>query len=118
MLGKIISIIEGNVKVGLTINVYNVQNLIGKNVIFESNKKLVGEVTNIASNVMDIHLIGEIVGNNFIYGDIDKPSFASSCRLITESELDIVFGIDREANSITLGKSYIYYKYDIKLNVN
>lgn len=118
MLGKIISIIESNVKVGLTINIYNIQNIIGKNVIFESDKKIVGEINNISNNVMDVHLIGEIINNSFIYGDMSKPSFNSICRLIKEEELDIVFGIDKNANSITLGRSYIYDKYDIKLDIN
>ena len=118
MLGKIIGIIEGDVKVGLTINIYNVDNLIGKNVIFEGNKKIVGEINSIVNNIMTIHLVGEIIGNEFIYGDMDKPAFYSKCRIITPEELDIVFGIDKNANSVTLGKSYNYDKYDIKLNVN
>lgn len=118
MFGKIIGIIEGYVKVGLTINVYNMDNLIGKNVIFEGNKKIVGEINSIINNIMEVHLVGEIVGNEFIYGDMDKPAFASSCRIITKEELDIVFGIDKKANTVTLGKSYNYDKYDIKLNVS
>ena len=118
MLGKIIGIVDGKVRVGLTIDIYKVYNLIGKNVVFESDKKIVGEVTDVYNNVMDIHLVGEIKNNEFIYGNIDKPSFGSICRLIDEKELDIVFGIDKTANAITLGKSYVYDKYDIKLNVN
>ncbi len=118
MLGKIISIIDSEVKVSLTINIYNVLNIIGKNVVFESDKKIVGEINSISNNIMEVHLVGEIIDNNFIYGAVVKPSFNSICRLIKEEELDIVFGIDQNANSITLGKSYIYDKYDIKLNVN
>ena len=45
MLGKIISITGDYVRIKLDINIYDMENLIGKNVIFEeSNLKIVGEV--------------------------------------------------------------------------
>ncbi len=119
MLGKIIEIVDGKVCVKLEVNIYNMNNLSGKNVVFEDeNTKIVGEVANIYSELIEVNLIGQIENNIFIYGDIIKPSFKSLCRVITKEELDIMFSNNKEENSILLGKSFIYNNYDIRLNVN
>ena len=119
MLGKIIEIVDGKVCVKLEVNIYNMNNLSGKNVIFEDeNTKIVGEVANVYSDRIEVNLIGQIENNIFIYGDIIKPSFKSLCRVITKEELDIMFSNNKEENSILLGKSFIYNNYDIRLNVN
>ena len=45
MLGKIISILGDTVRIKLEVNIYELDNLMGKNVIFEeSNAKIVGEI--------------------------------------------------------------------------
>jgi uncharacterized protein len=119
MLGKIIEIVDGKVCVKLEVNIYNMNNLSGKNVVFEDeNTKIVGEVANVYSELIEVNLIGQIENNIFIYGDIIKPSFKSLCRVITKEELDIMFSNNKEENSILLGKSFIYNNYDIRLNVN
>ena len=119
MLGKIIEIVDGKVCVKLEVNIYNMNNLSGKNVVFEDeNTKIVGEVANVYSDRIEVNLIGQIENNIFIYGDIIKPSFKSLCRVITKEELDIMFSNNKEENSILLGKSFIYNNYDIRLNVN
>lgn len=119
MLGKIIEIVDGKVCVKLEVNIYNMNNLSGKNVVFEDeNTKIVGEVANVYSELIEVNLIGQIENNIFIYGDIIKPSFKSLCRVITKEELDIMFSNNKEENSILLGKSFIYNNYDIRLNIN
>ena len=119
MLGKIIEIVDGKVCVKLEVNIYNMNNLSGKNVVFEDeNTRIVGEVANVYSDRIEVNLIGQIENNIFIYGDIIKPSFKSLCRVITKEELDIMFSNNKEENSILLGKSFIYNNYDIRLNVN
>ena len=118
MLGKIIGIEENKVLVKLDINIYEIANIIGKNVIFvEGENKIIGEITNINNGIATITLVGEIVNNNFIYGDINKPSFASSVKLITNEELDIIFR-NNNNNSIILGNSFVYRNYQIKLDIN
>ena len=118
MVGKIISILYGLVKVRLAINIYTQDNIIGKNVTFDGPQKIIGEITGIDGNILHIKLIGEIINNKFIYGDIDKPSFASPCRFISREELDIIFNYDPNSNFIALGKSFIYDDYNINLNIN
>ena len=118
MLGKIIGIEENKVMVKLDINIYEITNIIGKNVVFtEGNTKIVGEIININNGIATITLVGEIINNNFIYGDINKPSFASTINLITTEELDIIFR-NSNNNSIVLGNPFVYRNYQIKLDIN
>lgn len=117
MLGKIIAINESIVSVKLDINLYDFDTLIGKNVVFkDANSINIGEVIAIGNGIMQVTLVGEIKNNNFIFGDISKPSFKSECHLIDNSILDIILNNDAK-NTITLGKSYIYPTYDIKLDI-
>ena len=119
MLGKIISIMGDIVRIQLETNVYNMESIMGKNVIFESTDlKIVGEIQQGDYTYLDINLIGEIVNNKFIFGSITKPSFKDSCRLINKEELDIVYQNDVASNSISMGTSTIYKDYRISLDVN
>ena len=45
MLGKIVSIIGDRVRIKLEVNVYNMESIMGKNVIFDNaDLKIVGEI--------------------------------------------------------------------------
>lgn len=117
MLGKIIAINESIVSVKLDVNIYDYDGLISKNVVFKDTETMnVGEVIAIGNGIMQVTLVGEIKNNRFLFGDITKPSFKASCYLIDDSVLNIILNNDAP-NTIKLGKSYIYPKYDIKLDV-
>ena len=117
MLGKIIAINESIVSVKLDINIYDFDGLIGKNVVFKDvNTINIGEVIAIGNGIMQVTLVGEIKNNKFIFGDISKPSFKAECHLIDDNILNIILNNDAP-NTITLGKSYIYPTYDIKLDI-
>ena len=117
MLGKIIAINENTVSVKLDVNVYNYDSLISKNVVFRDTDVInIGEVTAIGNGIMQVSLVGEIRNNKFLFGDITKPSFKAGCYLIDDNILNIILNSDAP-NTITLGKSYIYPTYDIKLDV-
>lgn len=119
MLGKIISILGDKVRIQLEANLYNMENIIGKNVIFEeTDKKIVGEIQEGDYTYLDIFLIGEIINNNFIYGTMAKPAFKTPCRIINKDELDIVYQNDESSNSISMGESLIYSNYRISLDIN
>ena len=64
MIGKIISIKNSIVLVSLSINIYQVDNLIGKNVTF--GNRYIGEINAVSSNTLEVSLIGEIVNNMFV----------------------------------------------------
>jgi len=117
MLGKIIAINESIVSVKLDVNVYDFEGLIGKNIVFRDGDVInIGEVIAIGNGIMQVVLVGEMKNNRFLFGDITKPSFKASCHLIDDNILNIILNSDA-SNTITLGKSYIYPKYDIKLDV-
>jgi len=119
MLGRILQIENDIVLVKLDINIYEMGNLVGKNVVFEDGDiRIIGEVGDVFNDKIKVNLVGEIINNNFIYGDIVKPSFKSICRVIKKEELDIIYENDLNSNSIKLGSSFIYGNYDINLNVN
>lgn len=116
MIGKIVSIKNGIVCVQLTINIYQTESLVSKNITF--NDRYIGEITGVSSNMLEATLIGEIINKKFIPGSIDMPAFGSSCRLASLEEIDIIYGIDRSSNLIKIGKSFIYNNYDICLDIN
>ena len=119
MLGKIMSILGDTVRIKLEVNIYELDNLMGKNVIFEEpNVKIVGEIMEGDSTYLDINLIGEISNNKFIYGSSVKPAFKTTCRIITVEELDIIYQNDPNTNSISMGNSVVYNNYRISLDVN
>ena len=117
MLGKIIAINDSVVSVKLDVNIYDFDVLISKNVVFRDDTTInIGEVIAIGNGIMQVSLVGEIKNNKFLFGDISKPSFKAICYLIDDSILNIILNNDAP-NTITLGKSYIYPKFDIKLDV-
>lgn len=117
MIGTIIKIENNIVYLKPSIDIYQYGNIINKHVIFEEKAKIVGEVININEHYIQIIVIGEIINNSFIYGDVSKPSFKSICRLINKEDLDIIFGSNTE-DYIKIGTSALYKNLDIKLSVN
>ena len=116
MIGKIVSVKNCLVYVQLSINIYQIENLVGKNVTF--GDRYIGEVTSVSSSMIEVTLIGEIINGIFVPGGMGIPSFNASCRLTTIEEIDIIYGVDRNSDIIKLGKSYIYDNYDVYLNIN
>jgi hypothetical protein len=116
MLGKIVSIKDNNIYVNLNINPYSIDNIIGKNVIFDNY--IIGEINSMSNSLMEVSLLGEIVNGRFVYGNLNKPSFKSQFRLVTKEELDIIYNADTTKNVIKIGKSFLYNNYDVYLNIN
>ena len=117
MLGRIIAINDNIISVQLSVNIYDFDALIGRNVIFKDTNMInIGEVIAIGNGIMQVSLVGEIKNNSFLYGDISKPSFKADCYMIDNSILNIILNNDA-ANNIKLGKSFIYPDYDIKLDI-
>ncbi|MBR3161641.1 MAG: ATP-binding protein [Bacilli bacterium] len=119
MLGKIINVDGDKVRIKLDINIYSMENIMEKNVIFEqTDAKIVGEIINGDYAYLDINLIGEIINNKFTFGNTIKPSFKTPCRIINKDELDIIYQNDSNSNSIRMGSSLIYNNYSISLDIN
>jgi len=117
MIGTIIKIENNTIYLKPNIDIYEYGNILNKHVIFEGNNTIVGEIVNITENFLEIIIIGEIINNNFIYGDINKPAFNNKCRLINKEDLEIIFGTNI-TDYIKIGKSALYKNLEIKLNIN
>ncbi len=117
MLGHIINLKDNIITLKLDCSILDLGNLINKDVIFKDTKTLVGEIVEVSSELLTIVLIGEIKENEFIYGDMSKPSLNATVRLITKNEIDIILQND-EKNSIEIGKSFVYEDYPIRLDIN
>lgn len=117
MIGIIIKIENNIVYLKPSIDIYQYGNIINKHVIFEGNNKIVGEIININDHFIEITVIGEIINNNFIYGNINQPAFNSKCRLINKEDLNIIFGTNMQ-EYIKIGTSALYKNLDINLSIN
>ena len=121
MIGKIIAIEKNMVAVKLSIDIANQANLINVHVIFEDNdKKIVGEILDIASDTAKISIVGSLDNNLFIPGSIVKPSFKSVIRIINSMELSQILGnqVIADNSEIYLGGSTVYNGYKINVNIN
>jgi DNA helicase HerA-like ATPase len=121
MLGKIISIKDNIVGVALEADAVKVSNLVNYHVILEENNfKIVGEIQSVTGGIANITLVGEIRDGRFISGIIRRPSFISVCRIINQTELDIIIGnnILNGNEKLHLGKIPLYNNYPIDININ
>ena len=117
MLVKIISIDGNIVKVELTIDVTNKTGLLNLHVAIEcQGKKVIGEIIAIDLKYATIMLLGEIIGGEFISGVNSKPSFASTIRIITRDELNIITNNSTNEISVNFGRLPLYSNYPLNLN--
>ena len=116
MIGKIVSIKDEVIYVNLTINIYEMPNLIGLNVTFDN--RYIGEINNISQTIAEVSLVGEINNNVFIPGNVSMPAFGSACRFTTNEEINIIYGVVNSTNLIKVGRSFIYKNYPVCLDIN
>ena len=118
MIGKIVSIKNDIIYVKLSFDIYKVDNLIGKNVTF--NKRYVGEISNISTEYAEINLVGEIINNIFIPGNMNMPPFGSACMLTTADEINIIYGVSGNNNNniVKIGQSFVYKNFPVCLNID
>ena len=121
MLGNIIGIEENIVLINLNIDLSKISSLINLMVIMEQeDKKIVGEIINIKNNIAFVNLLGEIKNDKFVYGVINKPSFASVIKLISKEKISMIISTDefKENEHLYLGTSPIYEGVKINVDVN
>ncbi len=116
MIGKIFAIKDGIVYVNLEINIYTIENLIGKNVVFAD--RYVGEIVAVTNKTVEVALVGEIVNGNFIPGCLSIPAFNDGCRLANDQEINVIYTSLNGIDTIKVGKSFVYNNYNVALDVN
>ena len=121
MLGNISSITDNTVIVDLKIDLNKVENLINKYVVIKgTDETIVGEIIDIKDNKAYITIMGSIENNEFIFGVINKPSFNSTVKLIQDSKMNAIIGIENyeENKDLYIGESSIYKNLKIGVNID
>ena len=121
MIGNIVGIDGNMVHVKLSININEVQNLINLYVVFEdSEKRIVGEISDIKDEKAYINMVGEIKDGKFISGITKKPSFGASVKLIAGNKIKFIVGVENyeDNQDLYIGKSPIYDDVDVCANIN
>lgn len=91
--------------------------LLNMNVIFEDNKKILGEIEEIDGDEVKISFLGEFHEGKFFGGIIRKPSLNAKIRLINEDELAELTGANDD-KSMMLGLSPLYNNFPIRINID
>ena len=121
MLGKIVSIEDNTVKLKLEINLEESKSIMNLYVLIEdSEKKLIGEITDIKDGLAIINLLGEFSGDRFLFGVSKKPAFSATTKLIPSDKMKYVIGMPNydDKKDLYLGKSPIYDGLDIGVSIN
>ena len=121
MLGKIIGIEDNSVLLKLNINLNEIQNIINLYVIFEdSEKKIIGEITDIKEGIAIVNLVGEIKGDKFVFGVSKKPAFNASAKLVSKERINNILGMAEynEKRDLYIGQSAIYEGVSIGVDIN
>ena len=121
MLGNITSIIDNTVIIELKIDLKKVDNLINRYVIIQGNdNNIVGEIVDIRNNEAYINIVGSIIDDKFVFGIINKPSFNSTVKLIQDSKMNSIIGIEeyKEEKDLYLGESPLYKGLKIGVNID
>lgn len=115
MFGKILTIDGNSCKIENLSKVTHSE-LMNCHVIFpEKDRKVMGEITKITDEVIDILLVGEIKNNKFYPGVVKKPNTLP--RIINVSELELVIGTQSKGLPV-LGESSIYKGFNINLPID
>lgn len=118
MLGKIVYISDNEAQIELEPTMA-VDNLINMHVVFDDvDKKIVGEIQDINHNTLKVKYLGEFINDKFVGGVIRKPSIQSNVRMITESELEKIIGVDSSEGNLLLGYSPLYNNHKISVDIN
>ena len=111
-IGRVKDVGIDSVNIVVTSNLAYEKNLIDHHVIFETptGKKLVGTLISLSSEVCQVKLIGEINGNRFVPGVINKPGVGNVCLAATDEETKMIVVDDQNvfAKRVLVGNMPLY----------
>lgn len=124
MFGKIIKIEDKMIEIENLSRAIQA-NVINFHVIFDEDEggnasKIVGEITGMNEEKIQILLIGEIRNNNFISGVIKYPTLKSKCRVVYKQELEMIIGKQdyNEEDTLLIGASSLYERFNVTAKIN
>lgn len=119
MFGKILEVHEYNIRIENATHKVET-GLIGVHIVFESQYKIVGEITKITSEYIECILVGEFSNNGFYSGITHKPLYNSLIRIVNKDEVACLVGSQEiDTNEfLYLGKSLTYEGFNIAAGMN
>ncbi|MBR3198625.1 MAG: ATP-binding protein [Bacilli bacterium] len=118
MFGKIIYISDTEAHVETPKDGSLQTNIMNMHVVFvDGEKRVVGEVEDLGSEIIKIRFLGEIENGQFIGGVIRKPTFNAELRLISSEEVGLLLG-DETPSTFVIGESPLYDGREIKADIN
>lgn len=118
MFDKISYVSENSLVVDLNPNFPLQNNILSSHVIIsDSEKNLLGEITEVTKQDVKIKLLGEFVEGKLWGGIIRKPLMNGQVRPVNEEEIKIILG-ERNDSPMFLGKSPFYNGQPVFLDVN
>ena len=121
MLGKLVGIEDNLVMIQLNVDLTTCSNIINMYVILEDDeRKNIGEIVDIKNNIAYVNLVGELRNDVFYGGVINKPSFKSTVKLISQEKLNVILGVDKyvENKHLFLGYNPIYNDLKVVVDIN
>ncbi len=119
MFGKILSIHEYTLVIENLLKRVE-SSILGMHVVLEGKYKVVGEITDVNEQTIEVILIGEFIDNVFYSGITHKPTGDSTIRLVNKEEVYTLVGeqnVDSK-DSIYIGKSLIYDGFNVSANID
>ncbi len=120
-IGKIIGIEENTVLLKLNDDFKIEKSIIGLyTVLKDSERAMVGEVSNFKEGTAYINLLGEIKNGQFIFGAIHKPSLTAVSSLLPDQYLNTILSSTNysERTDLYLGKSAVYSNLNVTIKIN
>ena len=119
MFGKILEVHEYNIRVENATHKVET-GLIGVHIVFESQYKIVAEITKITSEYIECILVGEFTEAGFHSGITHKPLYNSLIRIVNKEEVAALVGSQEidTAEHLYLGKSLTYEGFNISARMN
>src|SRR5690554_1571467 len=92
--------------------------LVNLHLIFEDEaRKILGEITEIANDLIIVCFLGEFKGETFTPGIIQKPKLTSRVRVINPEELDIIMN-SNDNKAFKFGKVIMYNGIPVNINID
>jgi hypothetical protein len=118
MFGNIVYISDNIAHVAVNKEAPLQENLMNRHVVFEDdNKVILGEVADVAADIIKIRFLGELAEGQFIGGVLRKPSLKSHIRIVEVDELKIIMG-EKGPGQMFLGMSPLYDDMPINIDIN
>ena len=118
MFDRIIYIGEQNLDVALTPGVEIKSNILSSHVIIEdSEKHLLGEISELDKDKVKIKLMGEFTNGRLYGGVIRKPLMDATIRPVNDEEIAVILG-ESNPNGLLLGRSPFYNGKEVCFNIN